>query len=105
MKKGTHVQLTKRATTVNPVYRSGNSETYKYGRDNGAVSLPIDYVLKGTLLEDISFGNPIKIDRYDRNGVATPGLFLSSPVLSIEGNIAHTMNSQYEVIELPPLPL
>jgi len=65
------------------------------------LSLPIDYSLVGELLNDIEYGKPIRVARRIRNGVETPGEFVTSTLKAIditaEGGVVCTQNSVYAI--------
>ena len=97
MKKDQKVQLQKLKPTDNPHAPTPAKESYNYGKDNGNVSLPVDYVAVGTLLSDIEVGKPVEMFRTMRNGISLPGMFSTSPITKIDGDNFHTLNSVYKI--------
>jgi len=93
------VRLTKLSAVENPLVPSGKVESYKAGQDNGAISLPIEYTVEGTLIGNIVVGQPLKIHRTKRNNVEAEGLTCTTPIVKTaeEGNkcTIHTANSVY----------
>lgn len=55
------------------------------------------YNIKGYLFDDVSVGQCIRIYRTERNGEKVDGLFESSRVASIDGDIITTNNSRWEI--------
>ena len=53
------------------------------------------YLLEGWLLAPIVCGGRIHILRVNRNGIRRLGIFVSSPVVQIVGELIWTQNSQY----------
>jgi hypothetical protein len=100
MKKNQKIEITKLSPTVNPAAFTPPKEGYRYGQVNDNVSLPVDYTAIGVLEEDIEVGKSIKMLRESRNGVVTPGLFQTSPIVKITGNQVSTLNSIYLIKEL-----
>ena len=97
MKKGNRVQIQKLSPSENPEFPSAAKETYLYGSINKGMSLPVDYTLTGKLVDDIEVGRGVDVARDTRNGVSCLGIFQSSPVTKIEGDLFHTLNSVYRV--------
>ena len=59
--------------------------------------LPVNYENEGVLLNDIEVGSSILMLRSKRNDVETPGIFQTSPVKKIEGDLIYTENSVWKV--------
>jgi hypothetical protein len=93
------VKITKLRESANPVVKAGDPETYQYGQLND-VSVPIDYTVEGELIEPITIGRGVFVNRSKRNGVAAPGIFQTSPVVKIKKNGFETQNSVYLVENL-----
>lgn len=89
----------------NPNFRAADWELFKAGKENPGVSLPIDYELKGQLI-NFALGFPMEIKRSERNGIKIEGNFTSSEVVKIERGIqtnkdvwyVETKNSLYKII-------
>ncbi len=80
---------------------AGDWATYKVGSaDNPGVSLPVDYALVGELRGPIRLGACVEVQRQSRNGVETPGDFLSSPFVEIGQGFFRTQNSVYQIRQL-----
>jgi hypothetical protein len=97
MKKGIQIKIEKLSPVHNPAAPTPDRKGYVAGQDNGPVSLPIDYWAIGVLENDVELDKPLVMMRTNRNGVMTPGLFHTSYVKRIEGNLLHTENSIYRV--------
>lgn len=89
MRQGIRVKLTKLEGEVAP-----RSESHR-------VNPNIGYTLDGVLLTDIGIGSAIKVWREHRNGVASAGIFTSSPIQAIDGYNIKTMNSIWRIEILP----
>ena len=103
MKKGQYVKLNKLDEAVEAKCKAAHWNSHQHGKDNGDVtSLPVGYWVEGFLLDDINEGSPITLNRRIRNGIVVSGMFSSSPVKIIDGNVVMTDNSKYVVtIEQP----
>jgi hypothetical protein len=81
-------------------------EAYVPGEINPGLSVPVDYTIEGELLRDVVIGESIAALRHKRNGIVVPGIFETTPVVSIEESpertLVKTANSVYEVIPLSP---
>ena len=97
MKKNQKVIIKKLSATGNPLVPTPPMEGYVAGQDNGPVSLPVEYTLKGILLKDVEVGHSVEVWRGERNGVVMQGYFNTSPVVKVEDNKFHTQNSVYEI--------
>lgn len=97
-------KITKMAEAVYPDFKSAEWKNYALGRDNGEVSLPLDYTLEGSFILDMKVGGTMFVARTSRNGVKAPGQFMSSVITKItEENkikIVTTRNSVYLVEEI-----
>lgn len=100
MKKGDHIQVRKMFPTKDPLFPSGEPITYNYGVENPDVSVPSGYTVKGYLQSDVEVGNPVCIDRYERNGEKIAGVMITSIVKKILANRFYTDNSVYEVVAI-----
>ena len=64
----------------------------------------VGYWAIGDLVIPLKAGSRIVIDRTNRNGVETPGEFVSSKIMDLEyydkRTVVHTLNSTWEVEEL-----
>jgi len=98
--KQKYVRLTKLKPVENPLIPTPLAEDYVSGQDNGAVSLPIDYWVTGTLHEDPQVGLPIRVRRDCRNGEWIDGTLTTSPVQRIDGDMIYTANSVYKLEEV-----
>lgn len=104
MNKGNPVLIRKLAAVASPECRTPSDDVYVPGEINLGLSLPIDYEIEAHLLQDVVVGETMVAFRHKRNGVDVPGVFESTPVVSIERRedigIVKTANSVYEVIPL-----
>lgn len=95
------VKLTKINKAKNPVVKTAKKKGYVCGSEQDEEVSPfVGYWVIGTLERPIEIGKAIRMIRENRNGVECLGLFLSSVVKSIKGNIVETDNSVYEMEEI-----
>lgn len=99
-----YVCMTKLGAVENPEMPPGDPTTYPYGRvcETGQ-SLPADYQLEGWLVIPPAVGRCVEILRCARNGIACPGHYRSTPVTYVRGDVFHTRNSIYRLVEIPEL--
>jgi hypothetical protein len=67
------------------------------------MSMPLDYVMDGYLLESLRPKGVILLLRFVRNGVVRRGLFRSSPIRRIHCDVIETQNSFWRIQRVPPL--
>lgn len=91
------VKITKLGAVDNPVFPTPNYNEYIQGSDNGNVSLPTEYWLEGFLMNEITLGSSVLVNRTSRNGVECAGTFLTSKVTKITDIGFETQNSVYQV--------
>lgn len=68
--------------------------------------LPVGYWLRGSLMEEITVGKSLLIHRHSRMGIRkgeapvmlTDGVFISSKVIAIEGDLVRTENSVWRLL-------
>jgi hypothetical protein len=95
---GAFVTVTKIARCKTPVVEPGSWEDWIVGSENNA-SLPVDYEMKGFLMEPVLVGGQIRLYRTHRNGIEVEGHFVSTLIVSITGSsIVETFNSIYLVV-------
>lgn len=99
-----HVRVEKVDKRENPDYEPHDWEDYIEGADNPGGSLPIEYSVKGTLLEKPQEGRSLLVDRYQRNGESSLGFMRTSPIDTIipcqEWSYVLTQNSVYKITEV-----
>jgi hypothetical protein len=95
---GAAVTVTKLAKSKYPVSEPGNWENWNHGGEN-ADSLPVDYQMRGYLLKPVEVGGLIVLFRLWRNGVTSDGIFTSSPIMSVKGDLVETFNSIYRIAD------
>jgi hypothetical protein len=76
---------------------------YSSGIFAGIMSMPINYVMDGYLMESPQTKGVIRLRRYVRNGVVRRGMFRSSTIRSINSDLIETQNSVWRVQKVPPL--
>jgi hypothetical protein len=76
---------------------------YQSGIFAGIMSMPLDYVMDGYLLHSLRPKGIILLRRYVRNGVVRRGLFRSSVIRRVQGDLIETQNSIWRVAMVPPL--
>lgn len=59
--------------------------------------LPLFYTNEGVLLMKIRIGDGIFMARSKRNGIEIPGIFKTSAVKKIEGELIYTTNSVWKI--------
>jgi len=91
------VKITKLLASREAALPPGNWETFKAGADNPGVSMPVDYTIEGTLVNDIEIGEPVRVLRTKRNGIVVSGFFETSPVTKIGMEGFTTQNSVYRL--------
>lgn len=93
------VKLTKFAISDETnAFPPADRDSHIPGREqDDSLSLPIGYWIEGQVEELPCVGRWFVINRELRNGVVTPGLFISSSIIKISGNIYETRNSKYRV--------
>ena len=96
---GVIVIVEKLDKSKNPVLEPSEWESWKPGGKN-VHSLPINYQMGGVLLEPVEAGGRILLLRTWRNGVTSLGLFTSSPIMQVNGNLVETFNSIYRITEI-----
>ena len=96
MKQGQYVRITKVAARPDAVVPTAAPENYVYGEEN-SLSLPVEYTATGTLVANVVVGRGARLLRDTRNGVACPGMLITSEVTEILSNGFKTLNSVYVV--------
>ena len=91
------VKITKIDIVELPKYPTPDKKDYEAGKINEGVSIPVDYWIIGELSFPIKVNSPIIALRSERNGVKCAGLFKTSTVVKLEGDIAETFNSKYKI--------
>jgi hypothetical protein len=106
--KSKYCQITKLKSVENPLFPTPDNSAYAPGKDNGDVSVPVDYTVEGYLLNEIQEGECARMDRRKRNGVEVDGTFQTSQIQHVSTDLAQkgegmfrTQNSVYEVKILP----
>lgn len=101
-----YVSMVKISAVDAPRMPPGDPTTYHYGQQcETGHSLPEGYQLEGFLAAPPTVGKCVEILRCARNGISILGLYSSTPVTLVQGNIFHTHNSVYRLDEMsPPLP-
>lgn len=104
---GDFIVMEKIAAASAPFAPTPKFDEYKMGEINQNMSLPIEYQLKGFLLDDIEIGAALHVDRRERNGVVIQGETITSPLVKIQkdnnGFLLETINSVYRVQLEKPL--
>jgi len=91
---GTAVRIVKLAAVDDPQHQTCAWKDWKPGQHNEG-SPPVDYELRGCLIEPLEIGKPILVARTHRNNVQVLGAFISTPVRQFKNGAAITMNSIY----------
>ena len=100
-------KLTKLDVAEHPKVESANT-LQEYGnsvwdllespiREQDHLSPNVGYWIIGTVLNELSVGEPLQMYRHSRNGVVVPGLFQTSLVTEIDGDYFTTTNSVYKL--------
>jgi len=100
---GTNVLIRKLSACKNPVTEPSSWTDWVPGGSNNCASLPVDYELRGILLEPVNVGGKIHAFRTWRNGVEADGFFASTTIVRIlSGSKVETFNSIYLVTKIVP---
>lgn len=95
---GIRVQITKLSACKSPVAEPSRWEDWIPGSRNNLASLPVNYELRGTLLEEVVVGGSIFVFRTCRNGVEADGFFKSTTIVGISnGSLVETFNSIHKI--------
>lgn len=95
---GTQILIVKLSASSNPVAEPGSWEGWIPGSRNNLASLPVNYELRGILLEEVVVGGSLFVFRSHRNGVEVYGLFKSTTIVGISReSLVETFNSVYQV--------
>lgn len=95
---GVIVQITKLSACKSPVAEPSRWEDWIPGSRNNRASLPVNYELRGILMEEVLVGGSLFVFRTRRNGVEADGFFKSTTIVSISnGSLVETFNSVYQV--------
>lgn len=97
MKARSYVKISKISASKDPEYLSPTLDVYEAGKDNGDVSLPVEYWLEGYLMEEPTVGKSVVVQREIRCGIKAGGIFRSSPVVQITEDGFETLNSIYKL--------
>lgn len=92
-----NVRIKKLAAVDNPNYPTPRIDEYIPGENNGIISLPVEYEIKGEILNPPTIGFSLNILRNERNGVVCDGLMCTSKITKIEEGKFYTQNSIYEI--------
>jgi hypothetical protein len=96
------IQLTKISEAPNPDFGAANWGEHIPGLPSiPDRSLPVDYEVRGYLNAAMAVGERIDVTRTHRNGLEVLGRFISSPVVSISGDVVTTRNSRYRILLFP----
>lgn len=98
----TRVRIKKLSHLPDAQVAAGDWKDYVPGRDNGNVSLPVDYEIEGKLITDLVVGQPLEVFRTSRNGVSASGMFNTSPLTVVAPGMFQTQNSTYLIEVLEP---
>jgi hypothetical protein len=98
IRRGRFVKVIKRGSCAAPLAQPCPWDQWIPGVGSEDFSLPVDYELRGILLEPIIVGSCLVVLRFERNGVLALGIFSSTPVQEIhaDGRVI-TENSIYEI--------
>ncbi len=98
LQEGNLVAITKIRAAQSPMVLPGSWSEWEQGARGNLGSLPVDYELRGVLLEPIRVGGQFRLLRIWRNGVSADGIFVSTRIEAIEGSeLVITQNSVYRV--------
>jgi hypothetical protein len=100
---GTEVRVVKLAVCEDALVPSCSWENWKPGRLNAGPP-PVDYELRGFLINRLEIGEPILVVRTHRNHVKAHGIFVSTPVREFKNGAAVTLNSIYMISCLEEAP-
>jgi hypothetical protein len=99
LNKNDCIRLVKVSAVEGAKVPTPDTDQYKPGCYNPNFSIPIDYELEGTLLQDVVEGQPLRLSRSKRDGVTAFGITVTSPIQKItaeeSGIRFDTYNSVY----------
>ena len=95
------IELTKVAASDSPFLPPADPESYSPGLPSASPP-PLGHTIKGWLVSGPTIGEPLVIDRTERNGITVRGLFASSPVVTFDLARIQTVNSVYTWREIQP---
>jgi hypothetical protein len=91
-----YVSVAKVAENSFPEEHAGDLRAYYFGPSNPKAVLQLNYSIEGWLVAEPTLGSTVQVLRTVRNGVAIPGLFVSSPVTAVpNGQEFHTADAKY----------
>lgn len=93
---GTMIHIVKLAVAEEAQYQTCSWKEWKAGELNDG-SPPVDYEVRGLLMERLELGRAILVARTHRNHVESLGVFISTPVREFKNGAAVTMNSIYVI--------
>jgi len=91
------VKISKISHLKSALYDAPSLKEYEAGKDNGNVSLPVEYWLEGYLREEPTVGKSLVVDRTSRNGIEVGGIFKTSTVTEVTEDGFETLNSVYKL--------
>lgn len=94
------LRIQKRAEAAGGLPSATNDEYVPGSNGVENKSIPIDYWLTGELMYPLIVGRPVEVLRDSRNGVACPGIFMTSPVVEVTPTTFQTQNSIYDYLVL-----
>jgi len=94
------LRIQKRAEAAGGLPAASNDEYVPGSNGVENKSIPIDYWLTGELMYPLTVGRPVEVLRESRNGVKTPGIFMTSPVVELTPTTFKTKNSIYDYLVL-----
>lgn len=95
------IRIKKLKESTGSLYSTPDKDSFEPGKDNGEVSLPVDYEVEGIMINTMEVGKSLRIERHKRNGIVVLGLTVTSPIKEITDKTFTTDNSVYTYEILP----
>ena len=89
------VKITKIKAVDSPVCPTPPMCEHIPGESSDGTSLPCEYWVTGSIVEDLAIGKSLCVNRDCRNGVNASGMFITSTVVEITTTGFKTLNSEY----------
>lgn len=97
MNLNSRVRVTKIRSSSDPLYPMKDLGEYDHGQLNPGYTLPSEYYVEGAMTHPPTVGQSFRMLRFNRNGVESSGLFITSEVTKIMDDGFETLNSVYKI--------
>lgn len=100
MKKDDYVLVEKLEATPDALFKPAEFDDWIPGGLNIGKGVPVGWTVEGTIVNDIVPGKMATVLRTKRNGIAALGIWETSVVKQVIGDMILTQNSIYRVTKL-----